>query len=254
VSGTATYLYAVTRPLRPDSLAGVRGIGGGTVRPLPIGGMSAIVSTVELAEFGEDSLPGNLEDLSWLGRVAREHDDVVRAVAGLATTIPLRLATVCRDDDSAARRVDAVAERAQGLLAELDGREEWGVKVFDVREPEPAGVAAGARPSSGTAYLQQRKARLARSATSAQASAEAAEQTYAQLSRLAVRGHRHRPQDPQLYGAARPMLLNAAFLVERTDAAGFQAAVERIAAERPDGAVVLTGPWPPYSFASLEEA
>jgi hypothetical protein len=48
------------------------------------------------------------------------------------------------------------------------------------------------------------------------------------------------------------MLLNAAYLVDRDRVPQFRAAVESLAADRPDGAVVLTGPWPGYSFASLE--
>jgi hypothetical protein len=49
------------------------------------------------------------------------------------------------------------------------------------------------------------------------------------------------------------MLLNAAFLVDRDRAAEFRAVVDRLAADRPEGAVVLTGPWPGYSFAGLEQ-
>jgi Gas vesicle synthesis protein GvpL/GvpF len=49
------------------------------------------------------------------------------------------------------------------------------------------------------------------------------------------------------------MLLNAAYLVDRPGADRFRAEVAALAADRPPEALVLTGPWPPYSFAVLDQ-
>jgi hypothetical protein len=55
-----------------------------------------------------------------------------------------------------------------------------------------------------------------------------------------------------LTGDPRPMVLNAAFLVDRDRGSDFRAAVAAMASERLPDSVVLTGPWPAYSFASLD--
>jgi hypothetical protein len=45
-------------------------------------------------------------------------------------------------------------------------------------------------------------------------------------------------------------LLRGAYLVDRPAVARFRAAVERLQATHPEAAILCTGPWPPYSFAS----
>jgi len=253
VSGSGTYLYAVTRPLAGSSLDGVRGIGGEPVRTVDAGEVACVVSTVGLDEFGEEPLQRNLEDLAWLERVAREHDAVVQALADRTTVVPLRLGAVYVDDDSAAARVAQLRTAALATLDVLDGREEWGVKVYAVEPPVQNGTAPADRPSSGLDYLRRRRGELERKAVDAQALARDADAVFEDLRTVAVLARRHRPQDPALSGVKQPMLLNAAFLVGRDGRPEFHHAVDLLAQSRPDGAVVLTGPWPPYSFATLDD-
>ena len=67
---------------------------------------------------------------------------------------------------------------------------------------------------------------------------------------MAVAARRYRPQDPRLTGRAEEMVLNAAYLVDEAATEAFRRIVD-------DGdaalALELTGPWAPYSFATLEE-
>src|SRR5439155_8702725 len=105
VSATGRYLFAVARGLRADDLAGASGFHGAPLELVEQAGLAAVVCDVDLAEFGEEPLARNLEDLAWLERVARGHNDVVWRVAGRATCAPLRLVTVCSDDASVRARV-----------------------------------------------------------------------------------------------------------------------------------------------------
>jgi Gas vesicle synthesis protein GvpL/GvpF len=258
MTGTATYLYAITRPLPDGELAGLRGVVDAPVRAVGAGQLSGLASTVELAEFGEQALRTNLEDLRWLERTARQHDEVVRASAQVRTTVPLRLATICTDDAAAIRKLAELGPKAVGVLDELAGREEWGVKLFAV---EPSGPTEAARvaesasaSSSGAAYLRRRRQELDRRSEQVELDAHEAERLFRQLERTAVRAHRHRPQDQRLTGVSAPMLLNAAYLVERDRAEEFRRAVDELAGNRPPEAVVVTGPWPPYSFAAVDES
>jgi hypothetical protein len=252
MTATATYLYALTRPLCDAELPAVRGVCGAPVRQLVEDQLACLVSTVELATFGEQALQANLEDLGWLQRVAVEHDAVVNAAAARTTTAPLRLATVCADDDAVRARLRRLSARAITLLTRLDGRDEWGVKLLGAA-PRPA-AAAAAGGVSGSAYLQRRRAALDERERAAAAALRQADAVFDELLMRAVAGERHRPQDRRLSGLDRPMLLNAAFLVDRTARADFRCRVDDIARSLPPGSLVLTGPWPPYSFVALDES
>lgn len=251
MSEDATYLYALARPIPAAALAGLRGIGGAEVRVLAEGEIACVVSTVELAEFGEQALRENLERLDWLERVAREHDEVVRAVYALGPTLPVRLATVYHDDASTLRHADELRAEAVPALAKIEGREEWGVKVFHVRPAVT--TAATERARSGADYMRRRRAELQQDADDAARAAADATSVLDRLAGLSVEIRRHRPQDPRLSGSSHPMLLNAACLVDRARVPEFRAVVDELAAERPAGSVVLTGPWPPYSFTGIQD-
>lgn len=253
MTGTATYLYAITRPTPAGELGSLYGVAGAPVRRIDDGRLACLVSTVELAEFGEDALRTNLEDLGWLERTARQHDSVVQRSAAATTTLPLRLATICRDDTSACERLSRLGSRATTVLAELDGREEWGVKLYAVEDPDPDPPDSPAGASTGAAYLRSRRRQLAHRDDAAASAVRDADTLFRRLAQHGVDARRHRPQDQRLTGAAQPMVLNAAFLLGREQVAGFRAAVAELAAARPADSLVLTGPWPPYSFATVDE-
>jgi hypothetical protein len=48
------------------------------------------------------------------------------------------------------------------------------------------------------------------------------------------------------------MILNGAYLVPDEETEGFRAVVSRLAELNPRLELELNGPWPPYSFATLE--
>jgi hypothetical protein len=250
MTATATYMYALVRPLAATDLDGLFGVRGAPVRQLVAGGLGCLVSTVDIADFGEQALRANLEDLSWLQQVAVEHDTVVRAGAARTTTAPLRLATVCADDDAVLERLSRLGRPALELLARLDGREEWGVQLLGTPPGRPAARNAAA---TGAAYLRQRRSALAERERATAAALQHADAVYEHLLGAAVAGERHRPQDERLSGRDRPMLLNAAFLVEHAARAAFRSCLDEIARTLPPDALVLTGPWPPYSFVTLDE-
>ena len=248
------YLYAIGRGLTTADLAGSRGLGDAPARVLEHRGLAAVISDVDLAEYGEEGLRRNLEDLRWLEQVARTHDTVVRAAAAAGPTAPLRLATVCFDDDQVRARIDEWHAGLQRALDRVEGRVEWSVKAFAPDRPQrseiPAGSATG--PGAGAAYLQRRKEAMLRRQQAGQDEARDSEELYVALADHAVAGRRLHPQDPRLTGHEGTMTLNAAFLVEAGQ--DFAATVADIAAGRPSLRVETAGPWPAYSFATLEEA
>ena len=62
------------------------------------------------------------------------------------------------------------------------------------------------------------------------------------------------PQDRRLTGYDEPMILNGAYLVDDREGERFRSTVEAFALGLSDVRLTVDGPWPPYSFTSLESA
>lgn len=251
------WVYAITDHRVTEDLSWLTGVAAGKVRPVRAAGLTVLGSDVDLAEFGADALRRNLEDQEWLERVARAHHHVVDAAARLFPLLPLGLATVYSSEASIQ---SAVAERRQTLLAALDqvrGRMEWGVKAFAQPEPRQRVTATRAGGSSkspgggaGLAYLKQRGRELDARFDAQRTAAASARAVHAELAGQAAGARLHRPQSPQLSGTRAPMLLNAAYLLGQDDGRAFASAVTSLASAHPNLQLELTGPWPPYSFAT----
>ncbi|WP_432839653.1 GvpL/GvpF family gas vesicle protein [Dactylosporangium sp. CA-092794] len=251
------WLHAVARDLDPGALAGLSGVGGGPLRAVEAAGLAAVVSSVGLDEFGAEPMRRNLENLAWLEAVARAHHGVVDAVGRHGPVVPARLGTVYLDD---ARVRAALAERHDDFVTVLErvaGRTEWGVKAFTADRPEPAepapAPAAGERSGPGAAYLRRRRDELSAGERRQRAAAESAEEVHGALAGCAAAARRHPPQDRSLSGEPGQMVLNGAYLVDAGRAERFRDTVSALAARFSAVRLQLTGPWPPYSFATLDE-
>lgn len=254
-TGTGRYLYAITRGVSAEVLTGSGGLAGGDLETVEHRGLAAVVSTVRLDEFGEEGLRRNLEDLAWLEKVARGHDAVVQTVAAHGPTAPLRLATICLDDDGVRARLDEWHDALVEVLDRVQGRMEWSAKTF-----ARSGAATDESPSApvegkgaGVAYLQRKREATQRRMQSEERALELAEEIHRALQQHAVASRRLPAQDPRLTGHEGVMTLNGAYLVPVEEAEEFAATLRALSDEHPDAHLEAGGPWPPYSFAVLEQ-
>jgi hypothetical protein len=250
------YLYAVTRGLAPESLAEVRGLEDGALGVVEKEGLVAVVSDVDLEVYGEQGLREHLEDLTWLEQVARRHDEVVQAVALLGPTAPLRLATICLDDDGVRARLREWHDALHQALDRVEGRMEWSVKAYAAPRaagPGPGADASGPARGAGAAYLQRKRTQTDERRAAEEQGVAAASEIHQALGARAVASRLLAAQDPRLTGHEGTMTLNGAYLVAVDDADAFVAETERQAAAHDDVRLEVHGPWPPYSFASLDQ-
>lgn len=250
------YLYAVARDLPDGALDGATGLRGAALRRVAAAGLEAVLSDVDLAEFGEEGLRRNLEDLAWLEEVARTHDGVVHLVAQHAPVAPMRLATVFLNEESLHQRVAEWAEGLNAALDRVDGCQEWSVKVL-VDTSAEAAAAAEARPGGdsggpGAAYLQRRRQQLTAQQQAQDAAARTGDAVHGELVEGVVASRRLPPQDRRLAGYEGTMVLNAAYLVPVALADTWLGTLEEVRARTPRARIQVQGPWPPYSFATLE--
>jgi hypothetical protein len=244
---------------QPDDLTGVDP--RFELESIEAGGLAAIVSRVPRAEFGAERLRANLNDLTWLERVARSHEAVLESTLATATIVPLRLCTIFADADGVRRMLQQEHSTLADALAGLAGREEWGVKLL----VDPERLEQAARESSsevaaltaelekqtgGGAYmLGRRLERQLREEADALA-AECAADVRASLTGSVIDLVTRPPQNRDLSGHEGAMLLNTACLVDVQRVQRLRALVAELQERHAHlGArVELTGPWPPYNF------
>jgi hypothetical protein len=226
------------------------------LRSVECSGLAAVVGSVDLEHFGEEALRRNLEDIEWLEACARAHHRVLEAVTHFGPVVPMRLAVVFHDDTGVRSMLESRSDGLSAALRRVDGRFEWGVKAYadrqtDERAPDHPRATPG--QGGGTAYLLRRRAQLS-SRERAQADlAQAAEEVHTTLAGMAVASRRHRPQDRRLSGQASAMVLNGAYLLDEDRSDEFVAVTAAMDDRHPALRLEVTGPWPPYSFATIED-
>ena len=263
----ATWLYAITRNLDQAGLAGLRGTGGAPIRALHSGTLTAVVESVDPGAFSAEKPQDRFADPAELEAVARRHHDVVAAVAALGPALPLRLATVYLTDDGVRRLLSQRGDEFCQTLGWLAHRTECGIKAWadpdtlrrDHGTPElsargPDGPPGGAKLSdpvdqSGTAYLTRRRSELAARAEGQHLAARCGDEIHAALRPLAVASHLHPLHDTHAAADVGLEVLNAAYLVESASLPEFADSARAVAAQTGASRVVVTGPWPAYSFA-----
>ena len=254
------YVYAVCRPFGTPLQAQLTGVGGDPPRLVPHHDLVAVVSHVPEADFAEEPLRAHLEDLDWLTAVARAHQGVIDALTTVTTPLPLRLGTVFRDDSGVRSMIEAREENLLRRLDRLEGRVEWGVKVFLEAGPEQAAEQAAERPApqpaamSGRDYLRRRREQTRSREEQWQRAETFATDLHRTLTGFAEDSRLHAPQNPTLSGHSGRNVLNAAYLVPRGESEAFVEQVERTKDDSPGLRVELTGPWAAYSFAGEEAA
>lgn len=245
---------AVAGQLNPRAVSGLPAMPqGAPPRIFSLGdSVSLIVSDVSSTTYNAESLEAQLADLDWVSRCGAAHHGVSDALAESHAVLPFRLFTIFSSEAKALATLRKAKARIEKALARVQGRQEW---VLRIARPDPASIDAGdagrraARGApSGTSFLRA-KADARREET--ERAARVATDTVAVFERLRAIADdaTARPVEP-----ANTVLLDAAFLVPAAQMGAFQQALSEAAAGLlGDGCPVsLTGPWPPYSFASLD--
>lgn len=259
------YVYAICHPFGSTLPSQLTGVAGVPPKQLTHHGLVAIVSAVPEEDFSEEPLKAHLEDLDWLSATARAHQSVIDALTVVTSPLPLRLATVFRDDSGVRTMMEAEEETFRRTLDRIEGRVEWGVKVYaefaessqpsqssqpspstQVSEEPGAKIAKG---GSGRDYLRQRRQQRRAHDEKWERAEEFARRLHDTLSRFAEEARIHAPQNPALSRASGRNVLNAAYLVPRVESEEFVELVDRTKGEEPGLRVELTGPWAAYSFS-----
>ncbi|MFF2569032.1 GvpL/GvpF family gas vesicle protein [Streptomyces sp. NPDC058084] len=249
------YVYAVAAggAELDDVASQVTGIDGAALcRVAGPGGLTALVSPVDALRFAEDTLPAQLEDLDRLESIARAHHTVVDAAFSRAAVLPLRLATVYRDEAGVVGMLSDRQVSFERLLHTLHAHAEMGVKVYALAPAEsgPKSLAAGeGTDSPGRAYLQRRRAQRRAADDVYRAASEAADAAVRLAERHSSARAVHRPQQNEWSAGRGENVANDAYLVPVASLDVFRADIAALSDPASGVVVEVTGPWAPYSFA-----
>lgn len=238
------------------------------VYAVPQGAIQAVVSRVPLASFGPTTFQAQIRvkdpvgNMAWLQDKVLGHERVVRSVFERHTIIPLKFGTLFETEEKVRAMLAARGADFRALLARLDGKEEWGVKVFADRARLREEIERGddaiknesaeiARKGAGAAYLLRQRLNEQIAARVEQALADAGDLAYMRLLHWAVEGVVLRPLPPEMTGVPGEMILNAAFLVAQDQAPTFLAYLASLKAMHAWWHVEHSGPWAPYNFLNL---
>lgn len=253
------YVYCVTRD---DVIPETEGVDG-TRRfaTASIDGISAVYTCVNPHEFSQEVIDRRAGDLEWLGAIGYRHQDVVADLMKRTAIVPLRAFTLFSSEEALRSYLREHAETLKKVLERLDGKQEWTLQVEF--EPSRWSESLASRVESlrtlqseiesaapGKAFLLRKKLEDEKK----RSSKEAEQQVVAEIEQLVLDKLRSETlaETRERREGAFPQIN---VLIERDEEARLQELqtmlAERYAAE---GVTLgLTGPWPPYTFAAMND-
>ena len=219
------------------------------------GGLTAIVSEVDVSEFEGEALERNAAQADWLETKVRSHESVLDQIVGATTVVPMRFGAIFSTSDGLRAMLEDHGAALKESLERVRGRSEWGVKVHVEARHLVEQMARTESPSdepSGRNYLLQKKAQRDAQANAANQAAEVSARVHDSLSSLADGAT---TMSLRSRGEGSTIVLNGAYLVPDGDRETFMRRVEELQKEHSEAYLFeVTGPWPPYNFTSADVA
>ncbi|MBV8998717.1 MAG: GvpL/GvpF family gas vesicle protein, partial [Solirubrobacterales bacterium] len=223
------------------------------VTTLREGALAAVTSQVPLEESDEARLREHLADMTWVEATARAHEAVLDWVCEQVTLVPMRMCTVYRTEGGVREMLSRESEPLREALELLDGKAEWGVKVFTEIARAGGGIRhvdTGAGDAPGAAYMEHKRTERERRERAIELAEAAASEIHERLSAVASDAQSIALQRREASGHSGKMILNGVYLVDHSAVPAFHEEVRALRSgfETEGIELVSTGPWPAYNF------
>jgi hypothetical protein len=230
-----TYVYCLLTPTDDAPPDDLRGVDGAPVRVVRAGSVDAWVSEI-VSRSPAPSVEG-----------ARMHDAVVRQALGRQTPLPARFGQTFASD---AELIASVRRREETFVCALErvrGAVEMTVRVLAVEtvtDARPESAQAATAVTTGRAYLERLRERHVRT--------RAWEQEAEFLLRRVAAAVRGLVRAEVRAVATQPARsLSISHLVNHDSVSLYRESLGALADTVAGSRVVISGPWPPYSFAEI---
>ena len=209
------------------------GISGAPVRVLKSDTLSVLVS-----DLNEESVPVTRDN-------ALAHAAVVRSILDYATPLPFRFGTMVTEQQLQSY-LSAHKPALESKLASVRGCVEMSVKIIweNSVEKQPEAQEKTQAQGVGTTFLTEKRRQIIGDEQRAVEATEISTWLRENLSGLIRDEHvTIRPTER--------LVLTAAHLIEREKITEYRRKVAETCQNRPELHYLLSGPWPPYSFANI---
>jgi hypothetical protein len=249
------YAYAIAPA--GEVLAPTEGLesvdGRASFREVPQGDWTAVASPVPAAEFSQEEIDRHSTDLEWLGRIGVRHQRVNEHLSQSADIIPLRAFTLFSSEEALRNWLEEHNGELERIYGRTRGSLEWTLR-FEFRgtdwmeeTPELAAIRTELESSpSGKAFLLRKK--LEREAARVR---DEAEDQFVKRMKHSISEDFDVPavvETRSTRGGADPQI---SVLLPRSRRGEFEEWSAGLSEDLESKGVglLLTGPWPPYSFA-----
>ena len=216
------YLYAITESDRVPTISGLHGASLRAVGRPPL---------LAIASEHDDLLLEPAEDVLW------SHEQVVEELMKAGSVLPMRFGSSLPDEAAVLAFLEGRRQSLREALECVRGAVELSVRVATGKDLDGRGGAGADGRATGTAYLLDRLERERREK-------EVTVRVHTPLSSLAR-------ASTSWSGELRRSEWKAAYLVNHDRIDAFTEVVDHLDSELGGGgAVICTGPWPPYSFTA----
>lgn len=229
------------------------------------GQVTAVVSDVPAELYNEIALEECLQNLDWLESHVTAHNFVIQRVMQEYPVVPMKFCTIFKLTENLKQVITGREKEFSKLLKYVSNKEEWGLKAYfekklwqryveetseNIQEAKKQLKAGG----SGAAYLIKRRLDELVLSAMDHLAAETASQTHLELSPFAIKAKLNPLMSSKTAGQLKTMVLNAAYLIEKDNVASFTHRVNELRNSYLDKGfeIVVSGPWPPYNFSSVE--
>lgn len=228
---SGVYLYCVV-PAGVAPPPGLEGIEDAPVLATHAEAFSAWYS--ELAARPEPSLE----------RIRRHNRVVEAALTPEATPVPARFGQWLGSLEALEKKLQEATPAYAEALGRVAGSVEFGLRVLDPATPAPVAESPPApAATTGRAYLEALAARAAAERAVEERGRELATRVSALIGAVVRQERVERAR-------SRHGIVSLAHLVAWPDVRSYRARVEGAREQHPELRFLLTGPWPPYSFAA----
>ncbi|OFY15102.1 MAG: hypothetical protein A2X11_15550 [Bacteroidetes bacterium GWE2_42_24] len=230
------------------------------------GDFHVVIKYVAESEFSEENLKQNLSDPEWKESNASNHVEVIKMLMNENTVIPFRFGTIFNEVESLKKFITDYSDSLLENFHHIGGREEWGVKVFydrkllsnqiDELSEETAALEKQIMASSpGKAFLLKRKKSELVENEMDRICKNYGQNYFDEFKKLSISTYLNNLLPKEFTGREDTMILNAAFLVNKSNANDFINTVDAL--RKKDGNsgffIETKGPEPPFSFVNLKE-
>jgi hypothetical protein len=258
VAAQILYVYAIARAAHPmpERIEAIDG--SDHLASVPADALCAFYSSVDAADFSQPVIDARSKDVEWLGSIGYRHQAVMAALMRGGTVIPLRAFTLFANETSLRNHLLKDVKAFTSILDRLDGKQEWTLRIeFDperwsealVRRVDSLRAIAGEieRAATGKAYLLRKKLEEEKKRASREAEEKVvSEVEQAVMEKLACDTV---AESRMQRGGGFPQIN---VLINRDEESRLQELRDDLSRRyESDGVTLaLTGPWPPYTFAT----